>query len=146
MKLLNTLYKFRALSASEKKLLIAGIFLSAIISFAVRLIPLRWYYRLLSLNPRQEVHENLKKDRIVTLIKAVKRVKKIAPWNCNCLNQVITLKLLSLNMGIPGTVKFTLTDLPRGKGKAHATLIMDNRYEYLALANSKNQYIDLCLN
>lgn len=140
------LRKFFNLPKSHRRVFICCYILSALTAIIIFLFPLKYYYRFLLYNPTTTIQETEKKNKAISsLIRAMKRVEKLAFWDCTCLNQVVTLKVLSTKLGIDSIVKFTIIDFKSNDAKAHATLVFDDRYEYLALVNNTRPSFDLCI-
>lgn len=125
--------KFMEISGTERLILIRGLILSFLFYMIVRLLPLRYYIRLLksrSVNDQMELNVDYYHTII---IKSISRLEKIVPWNMTCLNKVLTARYLYRNLGIDSSIQLSLFENNSGKKCAHASLKVNGTYEYLAV-------------
>ena len=144
MRIIKYLKKFNAFSLSYKIVFITCYFVSALLALIIYFIPLKYYFNLLAFNPSE--HTKKKNDKVISvLFQTIRKVKKLAFWDCSCLNQVMTLKIITASMGIRSTINLTLLDYKTQNAKAHASLVFDNKNEFLGLT-FKDSCLKLCIN
>jgi hypothetical protein len=146
MLLFSSMHKFQQIPVREKRIFFSCLALSVWFSFVIRFSPLKYYYGIFKKTDYKKLAESEMDKSIGLLVRAMKRVKKTAFWDCSCLNQVLTLKYLSARTGIPASVKFKLMAINSKDMKAHATLLFNGRHEYLALSENTKKFVDLCVN
>lgn len=125
--------KFLNLPGTEKLILVRGLILSFIFYGIVRLLPLKYYIDWLkskSIDDPMEFNADCD-HRIIT--KNISRLEKIVPWHMTCLNKVITARYLYKSLGIESSIQLSLFDNNSGKKCAHASLLVNGTFEYLAV-------------
>ena len=130
MRLFNQIKKFGKIPGIERKLFVQGLLISGFFYVIVKLVPLRFYYGIMKSNPNSIIIEKDRDFRKRLVIRSIKRVTRFSAWNCNCLNQVLTLKVLCNQIGLKSEVRFKLYN---NNESAHAYLVIDNDINYLAL-------------
>ncbi|HWR39185.1 MAG TPA: lasso peptide biosynthesis B2 protein [Patescibacteria group bacterium] len=112
------------LSANEKKLLIAVLFLSAIIRLIIVAVPFRWIVPLLGQHmkesPTGETENNLRQAQVVG--RMIERVCRLTPWESKCLVQAITGKVILSFQGIGTTLYLGVCKETQNRLAAHAWL------------------------
>lgn len=134
MKLLNLTRKLCEIPDIERKLFIKGYFLSGLLFILLKILPLRFYFKIIKSSPTYSVIDAEKDSHIRIVVKSIKRIKRFSLWNCTCLNQVLTLKVLCNKIGIQSEVRFLVFN---NNSAAHAYLTIDNNLNFLALNNVK---------
>jgi hypothetical protein len=131
MKPIYYIKRFISIPAIEKKLLIKGILLSAIIKVMVQLLPIKYYLFLLKAKPKFFASESEKQPVIRMARKTMRRIKRFAPWNCSCLMKSITMKLILNSLGVESKVAFEVAKFGPQHLAAHAFLKIDCNIKYL---------------
>lgn len=119
MKLLR---KFFSLTFLEKKLLLKALFLSLVVKLIVKLLPMRWYKRILEY-PGTPVDPISPNEKMVYYVSAaVNRSSRYAPWRTRCLVDAITAKLLLQHYHIRSTLFLGVSKEGKNSLIAHAWL------------------------
>lgn len=125
------------ISNFERLILIKGIILSCLFHFIISSLPLKAYIRLLRPNPKpSNVKVNLQACNIL-IKKSIARIEKVVPWNCTCLNKTLIAKRLFKDFGINSDINLMLFCNDSGEKCAHASLLIENSFQYLALQKVK---------
>lgn len=127
----------------ERRLLIIGITIIVFTKIIIVYLPLNIYKKLLFETPKKITCSEFDKNSISSLIKSIKRIKKFVPWKDNCLNMVISAKMLCNLMNINSEVYIGITKYSTGIKKAHISLLIDNKYHFLGLKDSKLNNLSL---
>ena len=126
---MKLIFKFLALDFYKKRLYAEAIFWLALSRLAVLFLPFRHMARFLgehmadhSGNPRID---DLRKVRSV--VRVVQTAGRHLPWECKCLVQAITGKMMLASRGIKTTLSLGLAKDDQGDLCAHAWLTLGDR-------------------
>ncbi len=146
MKLLYYIRRFWEIPMLEKRFFLYGFLHSAMYFIMVKVFPLKFYYKLIVSAPNCYADSNVRRNHINLLINCLGRINRFSFWECNCLNQVLTLRMLCNLSGLNSNVCIMLrkSDI---QIVAHATLIIENSYYFLDLKKDarENSIIALSL-
>lgn len=133
MPLFRNIKKFYQISNLEKSILIKGIGFSLFFHFIVLFLPLKTYIKLLKSTPKKTNQKYDFNENKKLIHKSIRRIDKVVLWNCTCLNKVLTAKYLYKLVGINSEINLVLINNSFGGRCAHASLLVDNCFEYLAI-------------
>jgi hypothetical protein len=120
---MNLLRKFIATPAYDKFLFFIALALSFFVKIIVFTLPLRWYRRFLGQSGKNSPEYSSNRNKTIkSIVTAVNRCSRFAPWKTRCLVDAITAKLLLQWHGIPSTMFMGVNKDEEKKLIAHAWL------------------------
>lgn len=137
MKLIYIINRFCKTPSIEKRLLIQGLFFSFLFMIITSL-PLKFYFKLLHSNNSTQNDLNEIEDIVIRITKTISRIKKIVPWEVNCLNNVITSKYLLKYYGVGTNIILSVLKDGNQIIEAHASLLIERKIYYLFNKNQHN--------
>jgi len=101
-----------------------SIILLSLARLAIYWLPFRWIVKILGTQHAEttETGENPDTDRILRIGRLIRLVSRNLPWDCKCLAQAITGKIMLSRRGIKSTVYFGVAKGEDDPLKAHAWL------------------------
>jgi hypothetical protein len=138
MKIFYYIRRFWEIPGEEKFTLIGCFLISGILNLIVKLFPLKLYFELINSNPiYDQKNENLN-SKIKLVNKSVRRSVKISPWECDCLNIVLTSKMLYNILGIRSKIYFILIKNEYNITKAHAKILINTKNDDSILEDTRS--------
>ena len=103
MSLINKYYK---LSSFEKSILLSALFTSLKVRFYIKFFKMPSYVKYLGKKGIKTISSNNNEEKVLIIIKNVKRISKYSFWRTKCFEEAFTTKLLLKKQNINSTIYF----------------------------------------
>lgn len=122
--------KFFRISKIERSMLIQGLILCSLFYIVVRVLPLRFYNKLIIDSTLLKTSYKCSAIQIKYVRKTLKRIEKCLWFDLSCLVKSLTIKFLLNNLGIESRIELGINKSGSSLN-AHAYVIADNKYVLL---------------
>lgn len=121
---MRTVTKFLEKPAADKALYIEATFWLGISRIAILILPFRWIAPFLGqhMASSDENDENGNKETTISVSRAILTMSRHLPWECKCLVQAISGKMMLGRRKIPSTLYLGVGKEENGDLNAHAWL------------------------
>lgn len=116
--------KFFKKPLADQTLYIEATFWLGISRIAILILPFRWIAPLLGTHmaSSDENDENGDRETIISVSRAIRTMSRHLPWECKCLAQAISGKMMLRRRQIPSTLYLGVAKKEDGDLNAHAWL------------------------
>jgi hypothetical protein len=136
------MHKLLNLSASELVLLLKGYLLCLVFKIMVLILPLKFYFNLLTLKPAIRIPEEMIFPRVNMVVRNMKRIERYSLLSFSCLVRSLAVKTMLLSLGVESQIQLGIYKTHQGELLAHASVWLDGKAVYLK-NNAFNPLISL---
>jgi hypothetical protein len=133
--------RFWEISTVERVLLFKGILFSLTFYLIIKLLPLKLYFRILNPNNCNITDSIKTKKYYLLILKTMRRIRLILPWQNNCLVKSLVFKYLLNIFGIRSRISLSVNKNLNTIQSAHAFLKINNSFNYLK--NNSHQEVSI---
>jgi len=119
--------KYKRLSKFEKRLLFDAYTTSIKVRYYIKFFKMPYYVKMLGEKSNKLYPSNYNEEKVITIIKNVKRVSRNSFWRTKCFEEAFNAKLLLQKHGIKSTIYFGVKKNKENKLDAHAWLTIGDK-------------------
>ena len=118
--------KFCRRTLSEQLFYIEVIFWLGLSRLAILTLPFKWIAPVLGqhMSSTNEISSKKTRQKSIRIARAIRTISEHVPWECKCLVQAMSGKIMMRNRGVAATLYLGVSKKENGELKAHAWLRM----------------------